>query len=59
MNQVHSKNRRGDKRMNTAKMRYGRAAALVLVGAPIMGIPGSSQAQKALKIDMVPKLWPS
>ena len=49
--------------MNTAMMRYGRAAALVLVGAPIMGMPGSSQAQnagpsqaqKALKIVMVPK----
>src|SRR5260370_22161623 len=49
--------------MNTAMMRYRRAAALVLVGAPIMAIAGSSQtqtagpsqAQKALKIVMVPK----
>jgi rhamnose transport system substrate-binding protein len=49
--------------MNTAVMRYGRAAALALVGAPIMAITGSSQAQnagpsqaqKALKIVMVPK----
>src|SRR5712692_11484046 len=49
--------------MNIAMMRYGRTAALVLVGAPIMGIAGSSQAQnagpsqaqKALKIVMVPK----
>jgi hypothetical protein len=49
--------------MNRATMRYGRAAALVLIGAPIMGIAGSSQAQnagpsqaqRALKIVMVPK----
>ena len=57
--------------MNKATMKYGRAAALVLVGAPIMAIAGSSQAQsagsnqgqsggpsqarKALKIVMVPK----
>src|SRR6266571_2243881 len=68
------KNRRGDKRMNIAKilrkknwpqvvMTYGWAVALVLVGAPIVGIAGPSQAQnaepsqaqKALKIFMVPK----
>ena len=57
--------------MNITKMRYGRAAALLLVGAPIMAIAdssqtqkagpsrahkaGPSQAQKALKIVMVPK----
>jgi rhamnose transport system substrate-binding protein len=49
--------------MNIATRRYGRASALVLVGAPIMAIAGSSQAQnarpsqaqKALKIVMVPK----
>jgi rhamnose transport system substrate-binding protein len=49
--------------MNIATMRYGRAAALMLVGAPIMGISASSQAQnagpspaqKTLKFVMVPK----
>src|SRR6201998_224997 len=41
--------------MNIATIRCGRIAALVLVGAPIMGVAGSSQAQKALKIVMVPK----
>lgn len=49
--------------MNTATMRYGRAAALMLVGAPIMGVAassqsgntGASQARKAIKIVMVPK----
>jgi rhamnose transport system substrate-binding protein len=33
--------------MNTAMMRYGRAAALMLVGAPIMGIAGPRQTQNA------------
>jgi rhamnose transport system substrate-binding protein len=33
--------------MNITRMRYGRAAALVLVGAPIMAIAGSSQTQNA------------
>ena len=49
--------------MNIATMRYGRAAALMLVGAPIMEISASSQAQnagpspaqKTLKFVMVPK----
>jgi len=57
--------------MNITRMRYGRGAALVLVGAPIMASAGPSQAQqaglsrahesgpnqaqKALRIVMVPK----
>jgi hypothetical protein len=36
---VHSKNRRGDKRMNTAMRRYGRAAALVLKNVIVLGNP--------------------
>jgi rhamnose transport system substrate-binding protein len=36
-------------------MRHGRAVAMVMIGALILGIVGPSQAQKALKIFMVPK----
>src|SRR3989442_7207003 len=36
-------------------MKHGRAVAMVMIGALILGIAGPSQAQKALKIFMVPK----